>query len=167
MGAWQDRNGSLAGQKLELGRTEMKAWQKIICETPHFARFSVIFVCFLPLLVGIYHIFLFFCHFWLFCRQERIKFWQDEMVGPPLKMTQLRLWIELSTGLHEILHCLEKVAPNLLLKAPMLNGCLNTVSRRFCLQKLQTMGAFVSKATETKSRISFLATVFHFTKSCW
>ena len=27
IGAWQDRNGSLAGQKLELGRTEMEAWQ--------------------------------------------------------------------------------------------------------------------------------------------
>ena len=25
--------------------------------------------------------------------QERIEFWQDGMVGPPLKMTQLRLWL--------------------------------------------------------------------------
>ena len=43
IGAWQDRNGCLAGQKLELGRTEMEAWQnrigkleawqKIICKT--------------------------------------------------------------------------------------------------------------------------------------
>ena len=27
MGAWQDRNGSLAGQKWQLGRTEVGAWQ--------------------------------------------------------------------------------------------------------------------------------------------
>ena len=63
MAAWQDRSGSLAGQKWEHGRTEMRAWQKIICKTPHFPRFSVIFVCFLLLLVGFYHIFLFFFHF--------------------------------------------------------------------------------------------------------
>merc|ERR1719150_3566927 len=63
MGAWQDRNGSLAGQKWELGRTEMRAWQKIICKTPHFSRFSIIFVCFLSLLVGFYHIFQYFFNF--------------------------------------------------------------------------------------------------------
>ena len=48
MRAWQDRNGSLAGQKWDLGRTEMgawqdrngslagqkwEAWQKIMCKT--------------------------------------------------------------------------------------------------------------------------------------
>ena len=56
MGAWQDKNGSLAGQKWGLGRTEMRAWQKIICKTPHFSRFSFILVCFLPFLVGFCHI---------------------------------------------------------------------------------------------------------------
>ena len=45
MGAWQDRNGSLAGQKWE-------AWQKIIKNTPHFEFF-------LSFLSD-------FCHFWLF-----------------------------------------------------------------------------------------------------
>ena len=59
MGAWQDRNGSLAGQKWE-------AWQKIICKTQHFESFSVIFVYFLPLLVGFCHTFLFFSRFCLF-----------------------------------------------------------------------------------------------------
>ena len=43
---------SLAGQKLDIGR--------IICKTPHFASFSVIFFCFLPLLIGFCHIFLSF-----------------------------------------------------------------------------------------------------------
>ncbi len=112
MGAWQDKNGSLAGQKWE-------AWQKIISNTPHFESFSVIFVCLLPLLVGFCHTFLYFSHFCLFfshlssnlqnslagqlgrkawyCslaeqmappgrkkfRQEGIEFWQDEVVGPP------------------------------------------------------------------------------------
>ena len=57
MGSWQDRNGSLAGQKWELGRTEIGACQDInlsladdtddvVCKTPHFASFSVIFVFF-------------------------------------------------------------------------------------------------------------------------
>ena len=130
MGSWQDRNESLAGQKWELGRTEMRAWQMIICKTPHFASFPVIFVCFLPLLDGFCNILMFFFHFCLFFShspaifaywqdslaeklstvtwqdrieelapppdrkkwwQERIEFWQDGMVGPPLKMTQLRL----------------------------------------------------------------------------
>ena len=59
MGAWQDRNGSLAGQKWE-------AWQKIICKTQHFESFSVISVYFLPLLVGFCHTFLFFSCFCLF-----------------------------------------------------------------------------------------------------
>ena len=59
MGAWQDKNGSLAGQKWE-------AWQKIISNTPHFESFSVIFVCLLPLLVGFCHTFLYFSHFCLF-----------------------------------------------------------------------------------------------------
>jgi len=81
MRAWQDRNGSLAGQKWELGRTEMRAWQKIICKTPHFPRFSVIFVCFLPLLVGFYHIFQFFFNFWLFCSHSPAMFayWQNSL----------------------------------------------------------------------------------------
>ena len=57
--AWQDKNGSFAGQKWE-------AWQKIISNTPHFESFSVIFVCFLPLLVGFCHTFLYFSHFCLF-----------------------------------------------------------------------------------------------------
>merc|ERR1711923_381223 len=59
MGAWQDRNGSLAGQKWE-------AWQKIICKTQHFESFCVISVYFLPLLVGFCHTFLFFSCFCLF-----------------------------------------------------------------------------------------------------
>ena len=81
MRAWQDRNGSLAGQKWELSRTEMRAWQKIICKTPHFPRFSVIFVCFLPLLVGFYHIFQFFFNFWLFCSHSPAMFahWQNSL----------------------------------------------------------------------------------------
>ena len=58
-GAWQDRNGSLAGQKWE-------AWWNIISNNPHFESFSVIFVCFLPLLVGFCSPFLFFSHFCLF-----------------------------------------------------------------------------------------------------
>ena len=41
MGAWQDKYGSLAGQKWE-------AWQKIICKTQHLESFSGIFVYFLP-----------------------------------------------------------------------------------------------------------------------
>ena len=62
MGAWQDKNGSLAGQKWELGRTEMGAWQdrneslaednlqnstfsKVFC---HFCLFSATFGWFLP-----------------------------------------------------------------------------------------------------------------------
>ena len=48
---------------------------KIICKTPHFPRFSVILA---PTDSKK-------------CWQERIEFWQDRMVGPPLKMTQLRL----------------------------------------------------------------------------
>ena len=44
MGAWQDRNGSLAGQKWE-------AWQKIIRSTHHLK----IYLSFLSV----------FCHFWL------------------------------------------------------------------------------------------------------
>ena len=63
MGSWQDRNGSLAGQKWVLGRTEM---EMISSETPHFEFFSVIFVYFLPLLVDFCHTFLFFFHFCLF-----------------------------------------------------------------------------------------------------
>ena len=137
MRAWQDRNGSLAGQKWELGRTEMRAWQMIICKTPHFASFPVIFVCFLPLLDGFCNILMFFFHFCLFFShspaifaywqdslaeklstvtwqdrieelapppdrkkwwQERIEFWQDGMVGPPLKMTQLRLCFQVGEG---------------------------------------------------------------------
>ena len=60
--AWQDKNGSLAGQKWELGRTEMAAWQdrneslaednlqkstfsKVFC---HFCLFSATFGLFLP-----------------------------------------------------------------------------------------------------------------------
>ena len=66
MGSWQDKSGFLAGQKLELGRTELKAWQMIIYKTPHFANFSVIFVCCLPLLVSFCNIFMFFYHFCLF-----------------------------------------------------------------------------------------------------
>ena len=38
----------------------MRAWQIKFSNTPHFASFSDIFVCFLPLLVGFYNIFLFF-----------------------------------------------------------------------------------------------------------
>ena len=100
MGAWQDRNGSLAGQKWELGRTEMRSWQMIICKTLHFASFSVIFVCFLPLLVGFCNIFMFFFHFcllfshspdifayWQNSLTEQLSMvtWQDriEELGPP------------------------------------------------------------------------------------
>ena len=59
----------------------MGAWQKIICKTPHFSRFSVIFVCFLTLWVGFYHISLFFFHFWLFCSHSPTKFahWQNSL----------------------------------------------------------------------------------------
>ena len=46
MGAWQDRNGSLAGQKWELGRTEMRAWQMIICKNSTFCQFSCHFCLF-------------------------------------------------------------------------------------------------------------------------
>ena len=101
MGSWQDRNGSLAGQKWELGRTEMRAWQMIICKTPHFASFPVIFVCFLPLLDGFCNILMFFFHFCLFFSHSPAIFaywqnslaeklstvtWQDriEELGPPL-----------------------------------------------------------------------------------
>ena len=101
MGVWQDRNGSLAGQKWELGRTEMRAWQMIICKTPHFASFPVIFVCFLPLLDGFCNILMFFFHFCLFFSHSPAIFaywqnslaeklstvtWQDriEELGPPL-----------------------------------------------------------------------------------
>ena len=62
MGAWQDKNGSLAGQKWQLGRTEIGAWQdrnenlaedysqnstfsKVFC---HFCLFSATFGWFLP-----------------------------------------------------------------------------------------------------------------------
>ena len=38
----------------------MEAWQKIISNTQNFESFSVIFVCFLPLLVCFCHTFLFF-----------------------------------------------------------------------------------------------------------
>ena len=112
MGAWQDRNGSLAGQKWEIDRTEMRDWQKIICKTPHFCLFSATFGWFLP------YVPVFLPFFTILqpgrtvwqsnfaqqngigklgppdrkkCWQERIEFWQDRMVGPPLKMTQLRL----------------------------------------------------------------------------
>ena len=102
-GAWQDRNGSLAGQKWE-------AWRKIISNTQHFESFSPIFACFsaiyhpictlaeqfsrtawqdsLVLLLGRTHGPPGRKKFW----QEGIEFWQDEVVGPPLKMTQIRLW---------------------------------------------------------------------------
>ena len=40
MGAWQDRNGILAGQKWELGRSEMGSLQEDISNTPHFKSFS-------------------------------------------------------------------------------------------------------------------------------
>ena len=101
MESWQDRNESLAGQKWELGRTEMRAWQMIICKTPHFASFPVIFVCFLPLLDGFCNILMFFFHFCLFFSHSPAIFaywqnslaeklstvtWQDriEELGPPL-----------------------------------------------------------------------------------
>ena len=60
----------------------MRTWQKIIRKTLHFPRFSVIFVWFLPLLVGFCHISLFFLHFCLFC--SHLSFisahWQDSLV---------------------------------------------------------------------------------------
>ena len=116
MEAWQDRNGSLAGQKWE-------TWQKINSNTPHFESFSVIFICFLPLLVGSYQILscfspIFACFSAIFlpicllaeqfCRTAwqksfvlkhgrthgphgRKKFWQDEVFSPPSKMSQIRL----------------------------------------------------------------------------
>merc|ERR1712218_300011 len=106
-----------------------EAWLKIISNTEHFESFSVIFVCFLPLLVGFCNTFQFFSRFCLFFSnlsshlsisrtvwqdrlagqlgtaawqntwppgrkkfwQEGIEFWQDEVVGPPSKMTQIRL----------------------------------------------------------------------------
>ena len=78
MGSWQDRNGSLAGQKWE-------ACIKVISNTPHFKSFSAIFVCFLPLLVGFCHFFLFFSFFGLFfCHLFSNLFisrtvWQDSL----------------------------------------------------------------------------------------
>ena len=91
--SWQDKNGSLAGQKLQPGRTEMGAWQKIICKTPHFSRFSVIFVCFLTLWVGFYHISLFFFHFWLFCSHSPTKFahWQNSL-AEKLRTAEQNRW---------------------------------------------------------------------------
>ena len=112
MEAWQDRYGSLAGQK-------RKSWQIFY----NFYIFSAIFGCFLPH-IPVFPPFLlvfqpFICHFCQFAEQfgrvawhsslaeqnlgtwpppyrrnfwqERIEFWQDRVVGPPLKMTQLRL----------------------------------------------------------------------------
>ena len=80
MGAWQDRNGSLAGQKWE-------AWQKIICKTQHLESFSVTFVYFLPLLVGFCHTFLFFSLFCLWAIPQYLDhlhcgilfFWQKSL----------------------------------------------------------------------------------------
>merc|ERR1712079_801331 len=89
----------LAGQKWELGRTEMRACQMIICKTPHFASFLVIFVCFLPLLDGFCNIFMLFFHFCLFFSHSPAIFaywqdslaeklstvtWQDRIEEPPL-----------------------------------------------------------------------------------
>ena len=104
MEVWQDRNGSLTGQKWE-------AWQKINCKTPHIASLSVLFSAtfdwFLPHFPGFLSFLIVFksfvCHFCPYWQnslaeelrtvawQERIEFWQDGMVGPPLKMTQLRI----------------------------------------------------------------------------
>ena len=91
MGAWQDRNGSLAGQKWE-------AWQKIICKTQHFESFSVIFVYFLPLLVGFCHTFLFFSRFCLFFSHLSSNLsisrtvWQDSLAGQLSTATWQNTW---------------------------------------------------------------------------
>jgi len=95
--AWQDRKGSLAGQKGKLGRTKMgawqdkneslagqkwEAWQKITCNTSHAATFSLIFVSVLPFLVGFFHIFLFFFQFCMFFSHLSAIFahWQNSLV---------------------------------------------------------------------------------------
>ena len=74
MGAWQDKNESLAGQKWE-------AWQKITCNTSHAATFSLIFVSVLPFLVGFFHIFLFFFQFCMFFSHLSAIFahWQNSL----------------------------------------------------------------------------------------
>ena len=81
---------SLAGQKLELGRTEMGAWQdrngklgkRLLVKILILQLFLSFFVWFLPLLVGFCHISLFFLHFCLFC--SHLSFisahWQDSLV---------------------------------------------------------------------------------------
>ena len=93
---------SLAGQKWELGRTEMGTWQyknvsfagqewearqKIISESSTFGSVSAPFVCFLPVLVAVCHIFLFFSHLssifahWQNCFAEYLDraAWQDRI----------------------------------------------------------------------------------------
>ena len=94
MGAWQDKNESLAGQKWE-------AWQKTTCKTStfcqffcHICLFSATSDCSLPYF-PVFHPFLpvfqqFMCHFFpwaeLFCRIA----WQSSLAGqnwgtwPPL-----------------------------------------------------------------------------------
>ena len=76
MGAWQDKNESLAGQKWE-------AWQKITCNTSHAATFSLIFVSVLPFLVGFFHIFLFFFQFCMFFSHLSAIFahWQNSLAA--------------------------------------------------------------------------------------
>ena len=99
---------SLAGQKLDPGRTDMGAWQVSVTFFGWFLPYFPVFPPLLPVLQPfIFH----FCpladslveklgtaawqntcppgrkKFW----QEAIEFWQDEVVGPPSKMTQIRL----------------------------------------------------------------------------
>ena len=81
---------SLAGQKLELGRTEMGAWQdrngklgkRLFVKLLILQLFLSFFVWFLPLLVGFCHISLFFLHFCLFCSHLSFNsaHWKDSLL---------------------------------------------------------------------------------------
>ena len=69
MGAWQDRNDSLAGQMCEIGRTEQEILavddleNTIFCQfSCHFYLFSATFGCFLPHISVFLHFCLFFSH---------------------------------------------------------------------------------------------------------
>ena len=64
----KDINGCLAGQKLELDRTEIEAWQIIICKLEAWQKI----ICRTG---GTEHM----------VPPGRKKFWQDEVVGPPSK----------------------------------------------------------------------------------
>ena len=69
----------------------MRAWQKIICKTPHFSRFSVIFVCFLTLLVS-------FCHtlFLPICLFFSHLVWQDSLARQYGIAAQQNTWVLLA-----------------------------------------------------------------------